>query len=205
MRLPAVAIAAVFTSGIAFGLSGAVGGHVLSRLLLGLLFASAFTSLLTAFLFLRYKRLALAGISSAICWLSLGIAGACIAQQPRAADHILSLLSAGQVNLKSPLRYFGKLRDEPEKLPWGWGYEIALTGVEYGGVLHSASGGLRLSLATKSTEKTLPAAALHAGDSIALLTQAKLPQVYRDEGAFDRRAYLSEQGIDLTATLRAPE
>jgi len=32
-----------------------------------------------------------------------------------------------------------------------------------------------------------------------------LPQVFRDEGAFDRRAYLSEPGVDLVGALRAPE
>ena len=37
------------------------------------------------------------------------------------------------------------------------------------------------------------------------MTRAKLPQVYRDEGAFNRRAYLSEQGVDLVGALRAPE
>lgn len=40
---------------------------------------------------------------------------------------------------------------------------------------------------------------------MAVLTEAKRPQVFRDEGAFDRRAYLSQQSIDLVATLRAPE
>jgi predicted membrane metal-binding protein len=34
--------------------------------------------------------------------------------------------------------------------------------------------------------------------------QAKRPQVFRDDGAFDRRAYLATQNIDLTATLRDP-
>jgi competence protein ComEC len=47
--------------------------------------------------------------------------------------------------------------------------------------------------------------ALHVGDSIAVLTRAKLPQIFRDEGAFDRRAYLSQQGVDLVGALRAPE
>jgi len=38
---------------------------------------------------------------------------------------------------------------------------------------------------------------------VAVLTEAKRPQVFRDEGAFDRRAYLAQQNIDLVATLRA--
>jgi hypothetical protein len=46
---------------------------------------------------------------------------------------------------------------------------------------------------------------MHAGDSVSVLTQAKLPQVFRDEGGFDRRAHLAQQGIDLVAALRAPE
>src|SRR5205807_575017 len=43
------------------------------------------------------------------------------------------------------------------------------------------------------------------GDEVAVLTEAKRPQVFKEEGAFDRRAYLQEQNIDLVATLRAPQ
>src|SRR6202140_4736199 len=46
---------------------------------------------------------------------------------------------------------------------------------------------------------------LHEGDEVAVLTEAKRPQVFKDDGAFDRRAYLAQQNIDLVATLRAPE
>jgi hypothetical protein len=35
----------------------------------------------------------------------LGLAGVCIEQQPRRADHILSLVDVGKIDLKSPLRY----------------------------------------------------------------------------------------------------
>jgi hypothetical protein len=48
-------------------------------------------------------------------------------------------------------------------------------------------------------------APLHAGDEVSVLPEARQPQVFRDEGAFDRRAYLALQNIDLVATLRAPE
>jgi competence protein ComEC len=64
-------------------------------------------------------------------------------------------------------------------------------------------GGLRLSYSARADQE-IPIS-LHAGDSISVLTLAKLPQVYRDEGAFDRRAYLAQQGIDLVGALRAPE
>ncbi|MEQ1474745.1 MAG: ComEC/Rec2 family competence protein, partial [Candidatus Acidiferrum sp.] len=66
------------------------------------------------------------------------------------------------------------------------------------------TGGLRLSFASRPASDAA-LTILHTGDSIAVLTQAKLPQVYRDEGAFDRRAYLSEQGVDLVGALRAPK
>jgi competence protein ComEC len=57
---------------------------------------------------------------------------------------------------------------------------------------------------TPHSEGQLPPQ-LHAGDEIPVLTEAKQPQVFKDEGAFDRRAYLAEQNIDLVATLRATE
>jgi hypothetical protein len=40
---------------------------------------------------------------------------------------------------------------------------------------------------------------------VAVLTEAKRLQIFRDEGAFDRRAYLAQQDIDLVASLRVPE
>src|SRR5260370_18274963 len=46
---------------------------------------------------------------------------------------------------------------------------------------------------------------LHAGDEVTVIAQARRPQIFRDEGAFDRRAYLATQGIELGATLRSPE
>jgi competence protein ComEC len=75
--------------------------------------------------------------------------------------------------------------------------------VEYQNTLVPIQGGLRLSFSPHPGESNLPD--LHAGDEITVLTQAKRPQVFRDDGAFDRRAYLASQNIDLVATLRAAE
>src|SRR6266487_90092 len=61
------------------------------------------------------------------------------------------------------------------------------------------------SMAPCSQPEAGPLPELHAGDEVAALTEAKRPQVFKDEGAFDRRAYLAQQNIDLVATLRAPE
>jgi hypothetical protein len=145
----------------------------------------------------------LAASASLLTWVLLGFLGVCIAEQPRDGDHVISLVEQGRLPLKTPLRWHGRLRDEPTRLPWGYGYEIELSGVAFEDALRAARGGLRLSF-TAHPEGALPPD-LHAGDEVAVLTEAKRPQIFRDEGAFDRRGYLAQQNIDLVATLRAPE
>jgi len=142
-------------------------------------------------------------VLSALSWLILAVLGAGLANQPRTANYVLSLVEAGRVNLKTPLPWHGRLRDEPARLPWGYGYEIELTGVEYEGSLVPALGGMRISFGVSPDQLAAPD--VHAGDELVVTTEAKLPQIYRDEGAFDRRAYLEQQNIELVATLRAPE
>jgi Domain of unknown function (DUF4131) len=85
----------------------------------------------------------------------------------------------------------------------GYGHEIELSGVNYEGSLLSARGGLRVSFSESPGHAAAPD--VHAGDEVVVATQAQPPQVFRGEGAFDRRAYLAQQNIDLVATLRAPE
>src|SRR5260370_4885327 len=107
------------------------------------------------------------------------------------------------MDLDTPLRWRGMLRDEPTKLPWGYGLEIELASVDYANTQLTALGGLRLSFSPRPEDSPLPM--LHAGDEVTVIAQARRPQIFRDEGAFDRRAYLATQGIDLVATLRSPE
>jgi len=78
---------------------------------------------------------------------------------------------------------------------------IELSGVEFEEALHALRGGLRLSFTALPDVAQPPN--IHAGDEVAVVTEVKRPQVFRDEGAFDRRAYLAQQNIDLVATLRA--
>jgi competence protein ComEC len=203
MRLPAVAIAAAFAGGILLGLYPAVARNAASFLLLFLSFVTAAVLILTGIFLTRIGRLFPAAIASLISWVFLGFLGVCIAEQPRDADHVTALVEQGRLPLKTPLRWHGFLRDEPTRLPWGYGYEIDLSGVEFDEALHPVRGGLRLSFTVHPEAALLPD--LHAGDEVAVLTEAKQPQVFRDEGAFDRRAYLAQQNIDLVATLRAPE
>jgi hypothetical protein len=133
MKLPALAIAAAFASGIAVGLTPAIAHHASSHLFLDVLLIAAGTSLLTGVFLTFFERCRPAGFAAMLCWFSLGTAAICIEEQPRAAGHILSFVDAGKINLKSPLRFYGRLRGEPEKLPWGTGYDIELSGVEPAG------------------------------------------------------------------------
>jgi hypothetical protein len=199
MRLPAVAIAAAFACGIALGLHPAVARNAASSFLLSSSFARIAVLVLTGILLVKVGRLFLAAVASLVSWVLLGFLGVCIAEQPRDADHVISLVEQGRFPLKTPLRWRGHLRDEPTSLPWGYGYEIELSGVAFEGALHPVRGGLRLSF-TAHPEGALPPD-LHAGDEVAVVTEAKRPQVFRDEGAFDRRAYLTQQNTDLVATL----
>jgi competence protein ComEC len=203
MKLPALAITTAFALGIACGLNSEIAQHASSHKFIALLLCSAATSLLIGFVFAYRSRVVFAGLASLLCWVMLGVAVVCIQEQPRRANHILSLVDSGRIDLKSPLRYYGRLADEPEKLPWGEGYDIELSGVDYQGLFVPVSGGLRLGYVLQ-TDHPGPVT-VHAGDAISVLTRAKLPQVFKDEGAFDRRAYLSQQGVDLVGALRAPD
>ena len=75
----------------------------------------------------------------------LGLLGVCVAEQPRDAHHLISLEERRQLPWKTPLHWHGHLRDESTRLPWGYGYEIELSGVAVEGALQPARGGLRLS------------------------------------------------------------
>jgi len=95
------------------------------------------------------------------------LAGVCIEEQPRRADHILSLTDAGKINLKSPLGYYRRLTDAPDKLAWANSYDIELFGVHYQGLFVPARGGLRLGYIAQM-DRAAPLT-LHAGDVIAVL------------------------------------
>jgi competence protein ComEC len=203
MRLPAVAIAALFACGAVLGQTLWFAHRDFSHAYLLAGFASVAFLIGSGIVLVRIGHLFPAAVFSVLSWLILGVLGGGVANQPRTANYVLSLVEAGGANLKTPLRWHGRLRDEPARLPWGYGYEIELTGVEYEGSLVAARGGMRVSFAGSTDQLAAPD--VHAGDDLVATTEAKRPQIYRDEGAFDRRAYLEQQNIDLVATLRAPE
>ena len=195
MRIPAVAIAAAFSGGILLGreLHPARG-------VLGFSFLLIFSLLIAALLFARRNRIFAAAIFSLAGWVCLGAAAMVVASRPLPPEHVLSRVAAGQIELKTPLRWYGRLRSEPARLPWGVGLEMELSGVETAAGMIPATGGMRVGFTPKEGE-ALPE--VHGGDEVSVMAQGRLPLVFRDAGAFDRREYLARQNIHLLATLRA--
>src|ERR1700687_4069750 len=203
MKLPGVAITAVFLSGIALGLQPLLAHRASSHSLLVGVFSAATILLIAGIISAKFGQLRVAAIAAGFCWLTLGILSSSIAQQPIAKDHVVSLIASHQLELRTPLRWYGRLRDEPARLALGYGYDVELSGVDFENEFLPARGGLRITYSPKSGDTSLPD--VHVGDEIAVLVQGKLPSNFKDEGAFDRRAYLAQQNIHVVATLRAPE
>ena len=201
MKLPALAITAAFACGVALGLYPPILRLATSHFYpaAGFLFAVCF--LFIGMVLLKRARFAAAAGVSGVAWILLGLLAALISEQPFPSSHVTCLIENGRIDLRTPLRWRGTLRDEPTRLPWGHGFEVELSGVDYETRQLAARGGLRVSFAPGPSDSDLPD--LHAGDEVSVIAQARRPQVFRDEGAFDRRAYLAAQGIDLVATLRS--
>jgi competence protein ComEC len=214
MKLPAVAIAAPFAGGILLGLLPVFTSRAAHRSLVLIIGGSVFVLVISGLVALwghpavsdgeegrGGKGACVAFGVSLVAWIGLGILAACMAKQPLPADHVLSRLAAREIPEKTPLRWQGTLRDEPSRMPWGDALEMDLSGVEAADGYVPVRGGMRLDFTPREDDPVLPE--LHAGDEISVLTEARLPLVYRDNGAFDRREFLARQGIHLLATLRA--
>ena len=203
MKLPAVAITAAFACGVALGLCPPIARLATSHFCLATGFVGAAFLVVFAIVLLNRLRFGEAAVVSGFSWVLIGLVGAWISEQPLPYAHVINLIENGKIDLHTPLRWHGTLRDEATKLPWGFGLEIELGGVDYANTQLAARGGLRLSFSPRPEDPPLPT--LHAGDEVSVVAQAKRPPFFRDEGAFDRRAYLATQGIDLVATLRSAE
>ena len=165
MKIPAVALAAAFGGGIVLGLQPQIGSHINSRLfVIPALLGVAVVVCLGLVLMLR-ERLVAAAILSLGCWVALGLVAARVAERPLAADHVLRRIADGKeegttyraptLELRTPLRWHGRLRSEPARLPWGYGIEIDLSGVDTAEQFIPVSGGLRLGFTPKEEDARL--------------------------------------------------
>jgi competence protein ComEC len=163
--------------------------------------ALALAALATGALLLRRNRLWSAWLLALAAWAFVGSFAASLERAAQPANRVDLLADSGRLDLSEPLRWQGRLRDDPLRLPWGYRYEIALDQVESGGTLLPISGGLRLTYYQDQPHPEAPPA-VRAGDRVEMLAKASVPHDFLDPGAFDTRGYLARQGTDLTGDLR---
>jgi hypothetical protein len=108
-------------------------------------------------------------VVSFVAWRGLGILAGILAEQPLPPEHVLKRRSAHRIPQKTPLRWHGTLQGELSRLPWGYGLEISLSGVEMAEGYLPGSGGMRISFTPKDGHPGLPE--LHAGDEISALAE----------------------------------
>ena len=196
MKLPTVWLATAFAAGIA------LANHWHASLP-SLAAATVALILLSGILLWRDFELA-AWISTLGAWGLLGALAVTIESTSLPANHVTRLISQGRMDLNDPLRWRGRLREDPVALPWGHRYEIDLEQVEQAGETLPVRGGLRLSLyGPGSRNRALQT--LRAGDRVEALVKARPPRNFLDPGAFDLRGYLARQRVDLAGSLRSAE
>ena len=196
MRLPALWLAVAFAIGITVA-----GPHALPAWIW--IAASAAPVLLGGILLWRRQVLA-AWILALAAWFGLGGFALTLEHAAVPPGHVTRLLAAGRLDNSEPLRWRGRLREDPLRLPWGQRYEIDLEQVEIAGATTLVSGGLRANLyAGPRTGR--PPDGLRAGDRVEALLRAKPPRNFLDPGAPDIHSMLARQNVDLAGSLRTGE
>ncbi len=197
MRVPAVWIVAAFAGGILLRLTQPLSPPIW-------LISTALLTFLAALLLRFFKATWPAWIASLAVWAALGGAAASLARLIVPANGIARMVSEKRVDTGEPLRWRGRLQEDPLLLPWGIRYEIDLVSVDIAGRVVPVSGGLRVNYYFNPRhDETLPA--IRAGDRVEALVRAHAPRNFMDPGAPDSRSLLSREGIDLTGTLRSTE
>src|SRR5215475_8463625 len=184
VKLPVVCLAAAFAGGVALGLYSPISNLAASIAVPRFLFVLASTLLVAGIILLRRNLVTPAAMASLSSWLALGLLAALGASRPLPANHVLNLIATSKIDISSPLRWHGHLRDEPASLPSGTSLDVALDSVEFEGTLIPVKGGMRVGYFQPTDSNLLPT--LHAGDTVSFVAQARLPLQFRDEGAFDR-------------------
>ena len=196
MKLPALWIAAAFATGIGIASRWQSFPKIW--------FAAAAIAILAGLLSIWRQRSAFAWSFALVAWIALGALAIGVEHAAIPANHVSRLIASGAIDTSVPLRYRGRLREDPLKLAWGLRYEIDLENVESAGVLLPATGGLRVNFyfAPHAVE---PLQDLRAGDRVEALLKARPPRNYLDPGAFDVHGFLARQKIDVVGSLRSGE
>jgi competence protein ComEC len=194
MRAPAVPIVAAFAAGIALGSSAGWLPAVWVALVV--------TLLLAALGALRREAPRSSWVLGLSAWLFLGALAASLERAERPRNNVATLMSSGRLDAREALRWSGRLRADPVRLPGGIRYDVDLDQVQTAANVIAVSGGLRANLFTNPHNPELPVV-LRAGDRAEFFVRARVPRNYQDPGTFDFRAYYERQQIHLLGTLRA--
>jgi competence protein ComEC len=202
MRLPALWMLAAFAAGIGIAerwpgslrlwVVAAVAGIVFGSVLAGLAGDG----------FARRHFVPFAWICALAAWLALGGLARYVESAGIPSNHITRLIAAEKLDTSVALRWRGRLREDPLALPWGERFEIDLEQVEAGGAEMPVNGGLRVNFYANE-RAARPPEGLRAGDRVEALVKARPPRDFLDPGAFDVRAFLARQKIDLIGSLRS--
>jgi len=197
MKLPSLWIAAAFAAGI--GLVTRWPGHPL------ICAAVAVLAILAGGILIWRQRLFAAAVCALAAWTALGGLALGIELAVISANHVSRLIAANRIDLTEPLRWRGRLREDPLVMPWGRRYEIDIEQVESSGQILPASGGLRANIYNNPRQPIEVPETLRAGNRVEALVRARPPRNFLDPGAFDLHGYLARQKIDLIGSLRSGE
>jgi len=198
MKLPTLWIAAALAAGIGVSSRSAASPTIW--------FAAAGVAILLAGILLWRRLVAAAWVLALIAWAVLGALAFGVERNAVPANHVTHLISpasgATRIDTSEPLRWRGRLREDPTTLPWGHRYEIELEEVEVAGAPIPVRGGLRANLYGGAKASDAPPN-LRAGDRVEALVRARPPRNFLDPGAFDVQGFLARQNVDLIGSLRS--
>lgn len=149
------------------------------------------------------RRSFIAACLAIVAWLALGGAAVQLERRDVSQNDAAALVARGALDTSQPLRWRGRLREDPEPIPLGWRYIVGLESVEETGHSVPIHGGLRLTYYRGKDNENPPI--VRAGDIVEALCRAQIPRNYLNPGAFDERGYLARNGIELLGSLRSAE
>ena len=196
MKLPALWIASAFAAGIGIASRWQTSPKIW--------FAVATVGIGAGVILIWRRRAAFAWCLALVAWVALGGLAIGVERASVPANHISRLIASDTIDTSVALRWRGRLREDPLKLPWGLRYEIDLENVESAGVEIPTSGGLRVNFYS-GPRAPEPLQGLRAGDRVEALVKARPPRNYLDPGAFDVHGFLARQKIDAVGSLRSGE
>jgi competence protein ComEC len=195
MRRPLVWLAVAFMAGIILGERWA--GPAWAWL------AAALAAILAGIVCACRRWLVPAWVLALLGWGLLGGLAVGLDRAAIPSDRADQLVAVSRLDTSVPLRWRGRLRSDPERLPWGSRYLLDLDEVEQAGQWMPIRGGLRLNWYHDERSPEQPPE-VRAGDRVEVLASAAAPRDFLDPGTFNFRTYLGRQKIYLTGTLRYP-